>query len=164
MTSSSSSHKYILLSTFDYGPIVIPARHPWIRGRGLGFLTNKGRLFLQRCFSVETSDTQLLTLRNGWFLDEPHFFLYAVFSQLPSRQESLGSKSGIFCSEERSGFLETRNIGSQYARDETLISVLKMCCQKLLSQQQSTFVRQVLNLNNTIFVLIPSVSVQDKSY
>lgn len=77
---------------------------------------------------METVNIQLLTLRNGWFLDEPHFFLYAVFSQLPSRQENLDSRSGIFCSEERSGLLETHDIGSQYAKDKTLISGFKMCC------------------------------------
>lgn len=60
MTSSLSSHKYVLLATFDYGLIVIPARHTWIRDTRLGFLTNKGHLFLQRCFSVETINILLL--------------------------------------------------------------------------------------------------------
>lgn len=164
MTASRSPHKYFLLDLFNYELLVIPARHSWIRDMGLGFLTKKRILVFAEVFQHEDNRYPALTLRNGWFLDEHHFFLYAVFSQLPSRQKNLDSGSGTFCCKERSGLLETHDIGHQHVKGKTLIFGLKMCYQKLLSQQQTTLFCQMLNLSNTIFVLIPFVSVQDKSY
>lgn len=126
--SSSSPHKYVLLAIFDYGPVIIPARLLWTRDTWSGFLTNKGHLFLQRCFSKEAINIQLLTPRSNWFLEEPYFFLYTVRSELPSRQESLDSRSGMFCSEERNEFLEAHDTGPQQEKGKALISILKMFC------------------------------------
>lgn len=78
MTSSTSSHKNVMLAIFDYGPVITPARIPWIRGMGLDSLLTKAACFtevLQR-----EDDIQLLTLRSNSFLDKPYFFLCTVCS------------------------------------------------------------------------------------